>query len=71
MGGGEFAKSLSPKWNKPGQPSVFPTEGGFLCSQGPSQEPNVLELFHLGTPRFLTRGGSTNIQESKKETFFL
>lgn len=58
--------------NKPGQPSVFPTEGGFLCSQGTVLRNQMFWNYSIWAPlRFLTRGGSTNIQESKKGDFLL
>lgn len=58
--------------NKPGQPSMFPTEGGFLCSQGTILRNHMFWNYSIwALLRFLTPGGSANIQESEKGAFLL
>ena len=58
--------------NKPGQPSVFPTEGGIFCSQETILRNHMFWNYSIWAPlRFLTPGGSANIEESEKAAFLL
>ena len=58
--------------NKPGQPSVFPTEGGYFCSQETILRNHMFWNYSFWAPlRFLTPGDSANIEESEKGAFLL
>ena len=51
---------------------MFPTEGGFLCSQGTILRNHMFWNYSIwALLRFLTPGGSANIQESEKGAFLL